>query len=87
MPLHPDVKLAVFGGELIDTSKPDFKSKDDVDFVGYFDDVMEAHVAWQSNAWRTVDNALMRYFVIPVPVNANETPTGDDMQDWAHTAA
>ncbi|PRY20916.1 uncharacterized protein DUF4170 [Aliiruegeria haliotis] len=53
----------VFGGELVDPSKTQFKDVDDIHIVGMFPDYASAHDAWKSEAQRTVDNAHMRYFI------------------------
>jgi len=56
----------VFGGELIDPTKNDFKDVDDIHVVGMFADYDSALNAWRSEAQKTVDNAHMRYFLAPV---------------------
>lgn len=53
----------VFGGELIDPSKTEFKDVSGIDIVGMFPDYASAHDAWKAAAHRTVDNAHMRYFI------------------------
>jgi hypothetical protein len=53
----------VYGGELIDTQKKDFKDFSKVDVVGLFPDYASAYAAWKDAAHRTVDNAEMRYFI------------------------
>lgn len=57
---------AVFGGELTDPSEIQFRNPDKMDFVGFFPDRPAADRAWQAKAWETVDNALMRYFIMDV---------------------
>ena len=54
----------VIGGELTDLSGTTFKDLKSVEFVGAFANYAEAALAWRSKAQSTVDNALMRYFVI-----------------------
>jgi len=54
----------VFGGELVDPMKTDFKDLDAIDFVGAYPNYAEARKAWKSAAQRTVDNAHMRYFIL-----------------------
>lgn len=54
----------VFGGELRDLEKVEFKDLDKIDIVGIYPNYAEAHDAWKSAAQRTVDNAHMRYFVV-----------------------
>ena len=53
----------VFGGELVDPSRNEFKDVDDIHIVGMYPNYAEAYDAWKSEAQRTVDNAHMRYFV------------------------
>ncbi len=53
----------VFGGELVDPSKNQFKDVDDIEIVGMFPDYQSAFDAWKSAAQRTVDNAHTRYFI------------------------
>ena len=53
----------VFGGELVDTSRTQFRDVDDIDIVGIFPDYETAYNAWKAAAQRTVDNAHMRYFI------------------------
>ena len=56
----------VIGGELSDLSGTKFRDAASVHLVGAFADRDDAVSAWRSNAQRTVDNALMRYFIIPL---------------------
>ncbi|QBY01827.1 DUF4170 domain-containing protein [Rhodophyticola sp. CCM32] len=53
----------VFGGELKDPTKNEFKDADDIHMVGMFPDYASAYAAWKSEAQRTVDDAHMRYFI------------------------
>lgn len=53
----------VFGGELVDPTKTQFKSVDDIHIVGIYPDYATAYDAWRAEAQRTVDNAHMRYFI------------------------
>jgi len=53
----------VFGGELVDPQKNEFRNVDDIHIVGMFPDYASAFNAWKSEAQRTVDNAHMRYFI------------------------
>lgn len=54
----------VFGGELEDLGKVEFKDLEKLDVVGIYPNYAEAHAAWKSAAQQTVDNAQMRYFVV-----------------------
>jgi hypothetical protein len=53
----------VFGGELVDPSRSEFRDVNDIHIVGIFPDYASAHDAWKAEAQRTVDNAHMRYFI------------------------
>ena len=53
----------VFGGELVDPTENTFKNVDDLHVVGIFPDYQTACDAWKAEAYRTVDNAHMRYYI------------------------
>ena len=53
----------VFGGELVDPQRTEFRDPEKLDVVGIFPDYDSAYNAWKSAAQRTVDNAHMRYFI------------------------
>lgn len=53
----------VFGGELTDPQKNEFRDPDNLDVIGIFPSYAKAHTAWKAAAQRTVDNAHMRYFI------------------------
>ena len=54
----------VFGGELESLDSVQFRDLDKLDLVGVFPDYKSAEAAWRAKAQETVDNALMRYFVV-----------------------
>ncbi len=62
----PDKQLLhiVIGGELADLEHIAFKDLKKVEFVGAFPNHKAAVKAWRARAQATVDNALMRYFII-----------------------
>jgi hypothetical protein len=63
----PDKQLLhlVIGGELKSLEgPPEFRDLSKVDLVGAFPDYQAALNAWRARAQATVDNALMRYFII-----------------------
>lgn len=64
----PDRQLLhlVIGGELkaLGSASPEFRDPSKVDFVGAYPNYSEALKAWRTKAQATVDNALMRYFII-----------------------
>ena len=53
----------VFGGELIDPQRNEFRDPENLDIIGIFPNYAAAHRAWKDAAQRTVDNAHMRYFI------------------------
>ncbi len=54
----------VFGGELTDIHSTEFKDLSKIDIVGIFPDYASAAAAWKAKSQQTVDNAMMRYFVV-----------------------
>jgi hypothetical protein len=54
----------VIGGELKAVDVHEFRDLKKVDFVGAYPDYAAALTAWKAKAQATVDNALMRYFII-----------------------
>lgn len=59
----PQLLHLVYGGELVDPQRNEFRDVDEIDVVGIFPDYASAYKAWQERAQRTVDNAQMRYFI------------------------
>jgi len=53
----------VFGGELVDPARTEFRDVGAVDIVGIYPDYASAYVAWKAKAQATVDNAHARYFI------------------------
>jgi hypothetical protein len=53
----------VFGGELVDPQRSEFRDVDAIDIVGIFPDYASAFAAWKGKAQATVDNAHTRYFI------------------------
>ena len=53
----------VFGGELVDPQRTEFRDVAAVDVVGVFPDYASAYAAWKARAQATVDNAHARYFI------------------------
>ena len=54
----------VFGGELKSLESVEFKDLEKLDIVGMYPNYASAYAAWKGKAQRTVDNALMRYFIV-----------------------
>lgn len=53
----------VFGGELVDPARTEFRDTNDIHIVGIFPDYKSAHSAWKAESQRTVDSAHTRYFI------------------------
>ena len=65
MPTPPEQLLhIVIGGELTSVDSVEFRDLAKVELVGAYPNYAEAHTAWRAKAQSTVDNALMRYFII-----------------------
>lgn len=60
----PQLLHLVFGGELTSLDSMEFKDLQKIDIVGLYPDYASAHAAWKGKAQMTVDNALMRYFIV-----------------------
>ena len=56
----------VVGGELEDLTSLVFRDPNNLDIVGVFDGAEAAVSAWRGMAQKTVDNALMRYIILPL---------------------
>jgi hypothetical protein len=61
---HPQLLHLVFGGELTDLQKVEFRDLHALDIVGIYPDYASAYAAWKAKAQQTVDNAHMRYFIV-----------------------
>ncbi len=68
----------VFGGELVDPTKAEFRDVEDIDIVGIFPDYASAYDAWKSKAQQTVDNAHARYFIAHLHRLRDEEQRGSD---------
>ncbi len=54
----------VLGGELKDLHGTEFRDLEKVEIVGVYPNYATAYAAWRAKAQQTVDNALMRYFIV-----------------------
>jgi hypothetical protein len=72
----------VIGGELVSVDSLQFKDVSKIDLVGIYPSSEEAKAVWKARAQATVDNALMRYFV----VDLNNIPPFDDWDGWLSDA-
>jgi hypothetical protein len=54
----------VFGGELTRLDGTEFRDLQKLDIVGIYPNYATAYAAWRAKAQQSVDNALMRYFIV-----------------------
>jgi len=54
----------VFGGELTELGSHEFRDLKKIDVVGIYPGYAAAYAAWKAKAQQTVDNAMMRYFIV-----------------------
>ena len=54
----------VFGGELTELDKMEFRNLKALDIVGIYPNYAQAYDAWKDAAHRTVDDAHVRYFIV-----------------------
>ena len=54
----------VFGGELTSLEGTQFRDLEKLEIVGIYPNYAAAYAAWRAKAQQTVDNALMRYFIV-----------------------
>jgi hypothetical protein len=60
----PQLLHLVFGGELVRLDGTEFRDPTKLDVVGIFPDFASAQRAWRGAAQASVDNAMMRYFIV-----------------------
>ncbi len=56
----------VMGGRVKDPRSTEFQDPESIHVVGVYSDYDNAVEAWRSNAQRTVDDAEMRYVIVPL---------------------
>jgi hypothetical protein len=54
----------VFGGELAALGSHEFRDLQKIDVVGVYPNYASAYAAWKGKAQQTVDNAMVRYFIV-----------------------
>lgn len=54
----------VFGGELKRLDAVEFKDLSKLDMVGIYPNYASAYAAWKAKAQQSVDNAMVRYFIV-----------------------
>jgi len=63
-PVSGQLLHLVFGGELSNLDKVEFKDVSRLDIVGIYPSYAEAYKAWEKKARDTMDVAEMRYFIV-----------------------
>ncbi len=71
----------VFGGELASPETTVFKNPEQIHIVGMFPNYASAHAAWKAEAYRTVDNAHMRYFIANIHRLRDEATPASPAED------
>ena len=56
----------VYGGELVDPTSDAYVNPANLDVRGIFDGYEAAYEAWQGASFQSVDNALVRYRIVPL---------------------
>lgn len=64
--MNASVLYLVLGGELTSLDHRHFADLQRVDLVGLFDNYEEAQAIWKAKAQQTIDQAHVRYFVVPL---------------------
>ncbi len=60
----PQLLHLVFGGELVRLDSTEFRDTSALHVVGIFPNFAAAQSAWRAAAQASVDNAMMRYFIV-----------------------
>lgn len=60
----PQLLHLVFGGELTRLDGTEFRDPAKIDVIGIFPDFASAKQAWLGAAQASVDNAMVRYFIV-----------------------
>lgn len=63
-PEKPQLLHLVFGGRLVALDSDKFEDTSALDVVGIFPNYATAYDAWKGRAQRTVDDAMMRYYIV-----------------------
>lgn len=74
----------VFGGELVDPSRTEFKDVSQIHVVGIFPSYAAAYSAWKAEAQRTVDNAHTRYFIAHLHRLRDEESPASSTEELGH---
>jgi hypothetical protein len=54
----------VFGGELCSLDALEFRDLEKLDIIGVYPNYASAYADWKAKAQQTVDNAMVRYFIV-----------------------
>ena len=60
----PQLLHLVFGGELKALDSHEFRDLDGLDVIGIYPDYQSAYAAWKGAAQRSIDHAMVRYFIV-----------------------
>lgn len=71
----------VFGGELVDPQRTEFRDVDAIDLVGIYPDYASAYAVWKARAQATVDNAHTRYFIAHLHRLTDEEQAGGPTEE------
>ncbi|MEX0590263.1 MAG: DUF4170 domain-containing protein [Xanthobacteraceae bacterium] len=63
-PRQKQLPHLVLGGELVSLGGTEFRDLEKLDIVGVYPNYASAYAAWKAKAQQTVDNALIRYFIV-----------------------
>ena len=74
----------VIGGELKTIGGTEFRDLSKVEWVGAYPNYAEARKAWKSKAQATVDNALMRYYILHAHKLIDPHEDGHEDHDHHH---
>jgi myo-inositol-1(or 4)-monophosphatase len=73
----------VIGGELKDINGSEFRDPTSLNVVGVYPNYKSAYDAWKSVAQSSVDNALMRYFIVHIHRLLDPVAQGKQKADTA----
>ena len=74
----------VIGGELKTIGGVEFRDLSKIEWVGAYPNYAEARKAWKSKAQATVDNALMRYYILHAHKLIDPHEDGHEDHDHQH---
>ena len=72
----------VFGGELKNLESKKFKNHKEIDVVGVLPNYQTAYNAWKEAAQKTVDNAMIRYYIAKLYLLMDESESHNPTQEF-----